>query len=78
MYQGRITTLIDDYVQPALVYASLYNITEAVMVRTRNNGLLTPTGGENSVNVDRSVCMMLNVKAFLTNNNFTQINCLDT
>ena len=52
---GSYTTLIDDYVQPALVYASLYNITEAVMVRTRNNGLLTPTGGENSVNVDRSM-----------------------
>ena len=52
---GSYQTLIDDYIQPALVYASLYNVTEAVMVRTRNNGLLTPTGGENSVNVDRSM-----------------------
>ena len=52
---GSYQTLVDDYIQPALVYASLYNITEAVMVRTRNNGLLTPTGGENSVNVDRSM-----------------------
>ena len=52
---GSYQTLIDDYIQPALVYASLYNVTEAVMVRTRNNGLLTPTGGENSVNVDISM-----------------------
>ena len=48
-------TLIDDYIQPALVYASIYNATEAVYVRTRNNGLLTPTGGENSVNVDKTI-----------------------
>ena len=27
---GSYTTLIDDYIQPALVYASLYNITEEV------------------------------------------------
>ena len=52
---GSYQTLVDDYIQPALVYASLYNVTEAVYVRTRNNGLLTPTGGENSVNVDRSM-----------------------
>ena len=52
---GSYQTLVDDYVQPALIYASLYNITENVYVRTRNNGLLTPTGGENSVNVDKNM-----------------------
>lgn len=52
---GSYQTLVDDYIQPALVYASLYNITENVYVRTRNNGLLTPTGGENSVNVDKTM-----------------------
>ena len=52
---GSYQTLIDDYVQPALVYSSLYNITENVYVRTRNNGLLTPTGGENSINVDKNM-----------------------
>ena len=52
---GSYQTLIDDYIQPALIYASLYNITENVYVRTRNNGLLTPTGGENSVNVDKTM-----------------------
>ena len=52
---GSYQTLIDDYIQPALVYASLYNITENVYVRTRNNGLLTPTGGENSINVDKTM-----------------------
>ena len=52
---GSYQTLIDDYIQPALVYASLYNITENIYVRSRNNGLLTPTGGENSVNVDKNM-----------------------
>jgi len=52
---GSYQTLIDDYIQPALVYSSLYNITENVYVRTRNNGLLTPTGGENSINVDKNM-----------------------
>ena len=52
---GSYQTLVDDYIQPALIYASLYNITENVYVRTRNNGLLTPTGGENSVNVDKTM-----------------------
>tara|TARA_R110000751_G_scaffold300948_1_gene413004 strand:- start:130 stop:744 length:615 start_codon:yes stop_codon:yes gene_type:complete len=52
---GSYQTLIDDYIQPALVYSSLYNITENVYVRTRNNGLLTPTGGENSINVDKNL-----------------------
>ena len=52
---GSYQTLLDDYIQPALVYASLYNITENVYIRTRNNGLLTPTGGENSVNVDKNL-----------------------
>jgi len=52
---GSYQTLLDDYIQPALTYASLYNITENVYVRTRNNGLLTPTGGENSQNVDKTM-----------------------
>ena len=52
---GSYQTLVDDYIQPALIYASLYNITENVYVRTRNNGLLTPTGGENSQNVDKTM-----------------------
>ena len=52
---GSYQTLLDDYIQPALIYASLYNITENIYVRSRNNGLLTPTGGENSQNVDKSM-----------------------
>jgi len=52
---GSYQTLVDDYIQPALLYASLYNITEYTYIRTRNNGLLTPTGGENSVNVDKTI-----------------------
>ena len=52
---GSYQTLLDDYIQPALVYSSLYNITENIYVRSRNNGLLTPTGGENSGNVDKNM-----------------------
>ena len=52
---GSYSALVDDYIQPPLVYASIYNATEAVYIRTRNNGLLTPTGGDNSVNVDKTI-----------------------
>jgi len=52
---GSYQSLVDDYVQPALLYASLYNITENTFIRTRNNGLLTPNGGENSNSVDKQI-----------------------
>ena len=45
-------TLVDDYIQDFLLYAAYYEILEAVMYRPRNNGLLSPTGGENSEKVD--------------------------
>lgn len=50
-YQG----LVDNYIQDFLLYAAYYEILESVYMRSRNNGLLTPTGGDNSVNVDRSL-----------------------
>ena len=46
-------TLLDDYIQDMLLYASYYNILEDTFIRTRNNGLLIPQGGENSAAVDR-------------------------
>lgn len=48
-------TLLNDYVQPFLLYAAYYEALEAIWLRPRNNGLLTPTGGENSTQADRSV-----------------------
>ena len=51
-------TLLDDYIQDMLLYASYYNILESTFIRTRNNGLLTPQGGDNSASVDRQVYEM--------------------
>ena len=48
-------TLVNDYIQDFLLYAAYYEALEAIYLRPRNNGLLTPTGGENSVNADRSL-----------------------
>lgn len=45
-------TLLNDYIQNALLYWAEYYIIEAIYTRERNNGLLMPTGGENSINVD--------------------------
>lgn len=44
-------TLLNDYIQNALLYWAWYYIEEDIFVRERNNGLLMPTGGENSINV---------------------------
>ena len=52
-------TLLDDYIQNMLIYAAYYYILDSVYIRSRNNGLLIPDGGENSVAADRS---MYNVK----------------
>jgi hypothetical protein len=48
-------TLVNDYIQDFLLYAAYYEALEAIYLRPRNNGLLTPTGGENSINVDRTL-----------------------
>ena len=41
-------TLLDDYIQNFLLYAAYYYCLEPIFLRSRNNGLLTPNGGENS------------------------------
>ena len=56
---GVYLTLVDDYIQDFLLYAAYYEALEAIYIRPRNNGLLTPTGGENSIETDRS---LFNVK----------------
>ena len=58
-------TLVNDYIQDFLLYAAYYEALEAIYIRPRNNGLLTPTGGENSIEVDRS---LFNVKRQNTEN----------
>ncbi len=62
---GAYKTLVDDYIQDFLLYASYYEALEAIYIRPRNNGLLKPTGGENSIEVDRS---LFNVKRQNTEN----------
>lgn len=56
---GAYKSLVDDWIQNFLLYATYYNTLEYIYMRPRNNGLLTPTGGENSESVDRA---MYNVK----------------
>ena len=41
---GDYKTLVDDYIQDFLLYAAYYEALEAIYIRPRNNGLLTPTG----------------------------------
>jgi len=55
---GAYKTLVDDYVQDMLLYASYYNALEYIFLRSRNNGLLIPQGGENSAAVDKNVYEM--------------------
>ena len=45
-------TILEDYIQDYLLYATYYETLESIFVRPRNNGLLTPQGGENSASVD--------------------------
>tara|TARA_R110000803_G_scaffold83898_4_gene149970 strand:+ start:2258 stop:2875 length:618 start_codon:yes stop_codon:yes gene_type:complete len=47
-------TLLTSYIQDMLLYASYYEILESIFIRPRNNGLLTPNGGENSDSVDKN------------------------
>jgi hypothetical protein len=49
---GNYEELVLDWVQNALLYAAYYYALEDIYVRPRNNGLLSPTGGENSEKVD--------------------------
>ena len=49
---GNSQTLVDDFVQPFLIYASYWEALDAIYTRPRNNGLLQPTGGENSEKAD--------------------------
>jgi len=52
---GVYSTLLNSFIVPYLIWASYWESLEFVYMRPRNNGLLTPTGGENSVNVDKDL-----------------------
>lgn len=52
---GNYKTLVDDYIQDFLLYAVYYETLEEIFIRPRNNGLLTPNGGETSDSVDLTV-----------------------
>ena len=52
---GNYQTLVDNYVQDFLIYAAYWYILDSIYLRSRNNGLLTPNGGENSDSVDRTL-----------------------
>jgi hypothetical protein len=58
-------TLVNDYIQSSLIYWAYYYAQEDIYIRTRNNGMLIPTGGDNSVNVERD---MYNVRRQSTKN----------
>jgi hypothetical protein len=49
---GNYKKLVDDFIQPYLIYASYWESLDAIYTRPRNNGLLQPTGGENSEKAD--------------------------
>lgn len=49
---GVYKTLVDDWVQNALLYEAYYYALEDIYLRPRNNGILIPTGGENSEKAD--------------------------
>jgi len=55
---GNYKTLVDNYIQNALLYYAYYYALENIYLRSRNNGLLTPTGGENSIQGDLQVYNM--------------------
>lgn len=49
---GDYQTLLQDFVQPVLLWASYYHILEALYIRPRNNGLINQNGGDNANSVD--------------------------
>ena len=55
---GYYETLLNSYIQDYLLYAAYYETLESIYLRPRNNGLLKPSGGENSDPVDKDLFNM--------------------
>lgn len=51
-------TLLDDYIQDVVIYAAYWYTLDPVYLRPRNNGLLKPSGGENSEPIDKDLYNM--------------------
>ena len=49
---GVYKSLLDNYIQDALIYYSYHTALEYIYLRPRNNGLLQPQGGDNALAVD--------------------------
>ncbi len=49
---GNYKDLLDNWIQDFLLYAAYYISLEYIYLRPRNNGLVKPTGGENSIDAD--------------------------
>lgn len=49
---GNYKDLLDNWIQNYLLYAAYYIALEYIYLRPRNNGLVKPTGGENSIDAD--------------------------
>lgn len=49
---GDYKDLLDNWIQDFLLYSSYYISLEYIYLRPRNNGLVKPTGGENSIDAD--------------------------
>ena len=45
---GNYKSLVDDYIQDALLYWSYYESLETIYLRPRNAGLVVPQGGDNN------------------------------
>jgi hypothetical protein len=52
---GEYKTLMDDYIQDALLYWAYYYSLDAIYLKPRNSGLVIGNGGENSNSVDRDL-----------------------
>jgi hypothetical protein len=49
---GNYKDLLDNWIQDFLLYSAYYISLEYIYLRPRNNGLVKPTGGENSIDAD--------------------------
>jgi hypothetical protein len=63
--------ILDAYIQDFLLYAAYYYALDSIFLRARNNGLLVPNGGENSIAADRS---LYNVKKQTVENKMNYYN----
>ena len=63
--------ILDAYIQDFLLYAAYWYALDSIYLRARNNGLLVPNGGENSIASDRS---LYNVKKQTVENKMNYYN----